>query len=254
MRSLQYVMMSTPGERLKAARTDAGYRSARSAALEHGWPESTYNSHERAGSHGARLFDEEWAKKYARAFRVDMIWLLHGVGAAKAQNIVPIMGYVGAGAEIYPDQEQVPPDGLSEVELPMAIPEGLIGLEVSGESMLPRYDPGDVIIVWREQRRPIEALLGEEAAVRTEDGRRFLKRIMRGSAPRTFNLESWNARTIEAVGIEWVGEIYLLVRAGQIRRIEQRERVNAHRRATRRAGETAGMEQLPLTGSRGEDH
>ena len=33
-------------------------------------------------------------------------------------NSVPIMGRVGAGATIEPEHEQVPPEGLGEVELP----------------------------------------------------------------------------------------------------------------------------------------
>ena len=33
-------------------------------------------------------------------------------------NSVPIMGRVGAGASIEPEHEQVPPEGLGEVELP----------------------------------------------------------------------------------------------------------------------------------------
>src|SRR5438105_4027590 len=35
-------------------------------------------------------------------------------------NFVPIMGRVGAGAVIEPEYEQVPPEGLGEVELPPA--------------------------------------------------------------------------------------------------------------------------------------
>ena len=38
-------------------------------------------------------------------------------------NSVPIMGRVGAGASIEPEHEQVPPEGLGEVELPFPIEE-----------------------------------------------------------------------------------------------------------------------------------
>lgn len=41
-------------------------------------PVSTYNSHERAGEPGARMFNIERAKFYGRAFGVDYIWLLTG--------------------------------------------------------------------------------------------------------------------------------------------------------------------------------
>src|ERR1700743_1587130 len=36
-------------------------------------------------------------------------------------NSVPIMGRVGAGASIGPEHEQVPPEGLGEIELPFPI-------------------------------------------------------------------------------------------------------------------------------------
>src|SRR6202521_3817830 len=81
-------------------------------------------------------------------------------------NSVPIMGRVGAGAAIEPEHEQVPPEGLGEVELPFPISEETIAFEVSGDSMLPKYENGDIIVVYKEQRHPPASFYGEEAAVR----------------------------------------------------------------------------------------
>jgi len=36
-------------------------------------------------------------------------------------NSVPIMGRIGAGASIEPEHEQVPPEGLGEIELPFPL-------------------------------------------------------------------------------------------------------------------------------------
>src|SRR6201995_754153 len=44
-------------------------------------------------------------------------------------NFVPIMGRVGAGAVIEPDQEQVPPEGIGEIELPFPVTEETIAFE-----------------------------------------------------------------------------------------------------------------------------
>ena len=110
--------------------------------------------------------------------------------------------------------------------------------------MFPRYDPGDVILVYKEQQRPATAFLGEEAAVRTTDQRRFLKRLMRGAEPSTFNLESWNAPTIESVQLAWIGEIYMTVRSGQISRMNERERTR--KRRLERNHEGMNTEELPL--------
>lgn len=136
---------------------------------------------------------------------------------------VSIMGRVGAGGSVDPEFEQVPPEGLSTISLPFPVPDDMIGFEVKGESMLPRYDDGDVIVVWKDQRRPIETFFGEEAAVRTRDGHRYLKTIVQGKSRSVVTLNSWNAKPIENVRLEWVGEIYITVRAGQLKRLAHRE-------------------------------
>jgi SOS-response transcriptional repressor LexA len=146
-------------------------------------------------------------------------WLIEGIGREEEVEI-PIMGFLGAGAEIMPEYEQVPPEGLDHVTLPFPIPSDMIAFEVRGDSMLPAYKSGHVIIVYRDQKRNIEAFYGEEAAVRTSDGRRYIKTIMRGSKGRV-NLLSWNAAPIEDVKLEWIGEIFAVLPRSQLKHIER---------------------------------
>src|SRR5215469_14993835 len=134
-------------------------------------------------------------------------------------NAVPIMGRVGAGAVIEPEYEQVPPEGLGEVELPFPISGETIAFEVSGDSMLPKYENGDVIVVYREQRHPLASFYGEEAAVRLKTGERYLKTIERGKAPSMVNLTSFNAKAINGVKLEWIGEICVTLPRAQIERM-----------------------------------
>ena len=137
-------------------------------------------------------------------------------------NAVPIMGRVGAGATIEPEYEQVPPEGLGEVELPFPIAEETIAFEVAGDSMLPKYERGDVIVVFREQRHPLTSFYGEEAAVRLKTGERYLKTIERGNSPSVVNLTSFNAKPINGVKLDWIGEICLTLPRGQIARLRNK--------------------------------
>src|SRR4051794_11467479 len=147
-------------------------------------------------------------------------------------NSVPIMGRVGAGAVIEPEYEQVPPEGLGEVELPFPISEETIAFEVSGNSMLPKYENGDVIVVYREQHHPLTSFYGEEAAVRLKTGERYLKTIERGKSPTLVNLTSFNAKPISGVRLEWIGEICVTLPRGQIERLRAKA-AGRTRRATR---------------------
>ncbi|SOC42463.1 phage repressor protein C with HTH and peptisase S24 domain [Rhizobium subbaraonis] len=133
---------------------------------------------------------------------------------------IPVMGFIGAGAEIMPEFEQVPPDGISHVIVPFPLPAEMIAFEVRGDSMLPVYKDGHVIVCYREQKRPIEAFYGEDAAVRTSDGRRFIKTIMRGNPG--INLMSWNAAPIENVSLEWIGEIFATLPRNALKSIERK--------------------------------
>ena len=138
----------------------------------------------------------------------------------RPSNVVAVMGRIGAGAEISPDEEQIPPEGLYEIETPFPLPEDAVAFEVAGESMWPRYDPGDIIICWR-QGTNAEDVLGWEAAVKTSSGARYLKRVLRGSTPGTFDLESHNAPPIRGVHLEWVAAIQSVIRSGQWRKLSE---------------------------------
>ena len=134
-------------------------------------------------------------------------------------NLAPIMGRVGAGAVIEPDYEQVPPEGLGDIALPFPIMEETIAFEIVGDSMLPKYESGDVIVVYKDQRHPLSSFYGEEAAVRLKTGERYLKTIERGKSPSVVNLTSFNAKPIVGVKLEWVGEICLSMPKSQLERL-----------------------------------
>ena len=102
--------------------------------------------------------------------------------------------------------------------------------------MLPKYENGDVIVVYREQRHPLASFYGEEAAVRLKTGERYLKTIERGKSPTLVNLISFNAKPINGVKLEWIGEICVTLPRGQIDRL----RAKAAGRARKAARDTKG--------------
>lgn len=216
-------IIQSRAQRLRAYREAAGFRFAAQAARQYRWVESTLRSHENGTRPIGDDDAEEYASKLSRPGRkITGRDIMYGPVEFPAdpseQGIrrVPVVGRVGAGATVEPEFEQE--NELYEVELPYPVPEDLVAFQVEGESMMPRYDDGDVILVWREQRRSLESFYGQEAAVRTSDGRRYIKTILYGKSQATVNLQSFNAKLIEGVRLEWIGEIYSTIRADQVHR------------------------------------
>lgn len=156
-------------------------------------------------------------EKLAAALGLSSIYLEKGADPDNQTTEVAVMGYVGAGAEVEPDFEQIPPEGMEQVTVPFYLPGEMIAFKVRGTSMLPVFKDGTIIVVYREQQRATDSFLGEEAIVRTHDGRRYVKTIMRG--PRGFTLSSWNADPIENIQIVWVGEIFAVIPSSALRRV-----------------------------------
>jgi len=69
--------MERPGDRLRRARIRARFKSAAAAARRHGWPISTYASHENGQTDPPPVED---VLQYAEAFKVSPAWILFEVG------------------------------------------------------------------------------------------------------------------------------------------------------------------------------
>ncbi|MET4266349.1 repressor LexA [Bradyrhizobium sp. LA8.1] len=157
-------------------------------------------------------------------------------GEREGVTTIAIMGKVGAGAVIDPDHEQVPPEGLEQVELPIAIADDVIGFRVEGDSMLPKYGDGTVIVVHRGQVQSVTSLVGEEVAVLTYEGKRYLKTLKPGSARDLYNLESLNSsRAITGVRIRWASAIVAIIPPRQVRRVGRAKPTKAAARSQKGA-------------------
>lgn len=130
---------------------------------------------------------------------------------------VAVIGKISAGGSIDTSREHLDEiEPLYQIEAPFDIGDDVVAYEVDGVSMWPRYDPKDIVICSR-QARDVKALIGFEAAVATEDGRYYLKRILKGSRIGLYNLESHNAEPIRDVGVLRANEVITVIRACQVR-------------------------------------
>jgi phage repressor protein C with HTH and peptisase S24 domain len=195
--------------------------SAHAASLMANRPDAIRNLKRAVHNGERRGVTTETLRALAPVLQTTAAWLLEGQESGLVRSRIPIVGRVGAGAEIMPEFDQTPETGVREVDIPFAVHGDVVAFEVEGESMWPRYDSGDIIICRRDGQDAAE-ILGGEAVVRTADGRRYLKRVLRGALPDTYDLESHNAAPIRGVRLEWAAEIQSVVRAPQWRRLKSR--------------------------------
>ncbi|WP_029074440.1 S24 family peptidase [Kaistia adipata] len=121
---------------------------------------------------------------------------------------VPLLGFAQAGAGGFFDDGGFPVgQGWDEVAIPETrSTEGVYALQVSGESMMPLYRDGDIVIV-----SPSETCRrGDRVVVRTRDGEVMAKVLARKTA-RTVELLSLNPehpnREIAMREVDWIARI-----------------------------------------------
>jgi len=206
-------------DRLRQARIAAGFDRASDAAARFGWNENTYKSNE----NGNAPFSFRKARDYAEAFGVRAEWLYDETGPvlATAEPMVRIIGRVGADAEgavIHTtgqegfDTAPVPPGGTSAA----------VALEVVGHSMRAIAEDGSLIYFEDQRNPPTPDMLGYYCIVETEDGRVLFKRLLRGSSPGLYVLESQVGPPIDDVRLRWAADPTAIIPPKQARRIIRR--------------------------------
>ncbi|MDP1628825.1 MAG: helix-turn-helix domain-containing protein [Parvibaculum sp.] len=189
-------------ERLQQARRKAGYEKAADAADAIGVKTVTYYQHES----GLRGVTRKNAERYARFFRVDLEWLMTGRGKPARKGLVPVVGYVGAGAEVHPVDDHAMGEGFDTVDAG-TLPSDAVALMIRGDSMYPLED-GWVIVYRRDRDGVPSACLNRLCVVKVaNDGPTLIKKIRRGSEKNTYTLESWNAPPRENQTLDWAAPV-----------------------------------------------
>lgn len=192
--------MVDPSQRLRELREKRGFATATQAAAAFGWNKFTYTQHE----NGTRDLSRKAAQRYATAYLSSAGWLLYGERGpsgtkARTAPIVRFAGIIGAGQQVEPS------DQIDGEVMGLVVTEPSEAFEVAGDSMLPVAMHGDIVFCGL----PVDPrqLIGRECIVELDDGRRFLKRLRRGSVDGLYDLESYNASTIADVKVIRAGRL-----------------------------------------------
>lgn len=116
-------------------------------------------------------------ERIAKVLRVSPEWLLFGVesnikGGPAIRGLVPLLSWVAAGT-FCESGSYSKDDAIDMLPCPFPHSPGAFCLVVSGESMMPDYRDGEIILVDPEQ----SAKHGDDVVVRTEEGATTFKRL-----------------------------------------------------------------------------
>jgi phage repressor protein C with HTH and peptisase S24 domain len=124
-----------------------------------------------------------------------------------ATQAVPLIGFAEAGVGGFFDDGGFPVGkGWDEIAFPAVSDEHAYALEISGDSMMPAYRDGDVIIV--SPAAPIRR--GDRVVVKTKKGEVMVKELKRRTS-KSIELQSINAehpdRNLAVSDVVWIARI-----------------------------------------------
>lgn len=127
--------------------------------------------------------------------------ILLALDLSKSETILlPVVGYIGGGQEVLAIDDHEKGDGLEHIPAPPGVVNG-IALVVRGNSMSPRYEDGDYVVI-EKIFLDIQSLIGRTCYVKLADGRCYLKQLTAGSRANRYTLVSLNGPSIPDVVIE----------------------------------------------------
>lgn len=128
------------------------------------------------------------------------------------KQLVPVVGYVGAGFEIFSVDDHQKGAGLEFVEAPPGgVSKSTVALIVRGDSMIPVLENGDTVFYDDLCEGDFSHLIGKNCVVRLRDGRTFVKKLQHSGGQ--YWLHSHNAEPIMSPDIEWAAKVLWVKKA-----------------------------------------
>lgn len=185
--------------------------SASGLARRAGLDATSFNRSKRVGPDGRKRWPStESIAKVLTATGASLDDFLHLVGSEQAptRTMVPLIGLTQAGSGRLFTEEGIPTGGpgWDEIEFPDLGGDHAFALEVQGDSMLPLYRDGDVLIV-----APNAGIRkGDRVVARLNSGEVLAKELRRRTA-RTIELASLNPdhedRMVPLTDVAWMARV-----------------------------------------------
>lgn len=165
---------------------------------------------------GRRKLNDDWMRLLSAALQVPPEDII------AEPRLVPIVGTVGAGAEVFPidDYPLVQPERLAEhvypadgMEYAEAPPTGplrdMVALRITGDSMHPIKE-GWLVYYNNRIEGNCDQYLNELCVVKVRNGPVLVKELKRGYSIGRYNLFSHNAEIMEDRELEWCAKVQFL--------------------------------------------
>lgn len=152
---------------------------------------------------GERNLTHAWMVRLAKAMNRMPLELI-----GEPTQKVPVVGYVDAGQTVYLSHDDYAPgEGMYKLDIPTSVGK-VVGVEIRGNSMAPRYYDGEVIFYTRT-KPDLRELLNQECVIHLTDGTIYLKWLRAGSKPGHFNLESSSPSVPTMIDkeVDWAGPV-----------------------------------------------
>jgi transcriptional regulator with XRE-family HTH domain len=187
------------GERIAKARRAAGWSQGK-LGEKVGAGQTTVSSWERGRTEPTR----DDVQRIAVALGFNPAALEFGDESAAPPPTVPLVGYVGAGAQAH--YYAAGDGGLGEVDAPHESTAATVAVEVRGDSLGPLFESW--LIYYDDVRSPVTSdLFGRLCVVGLPDDRILVKKIKPAALPHHFHLLSNNEEPIFDQEVLWAARV-----------------------------------------------